>query len=62
MIVYNVLFNNDTESQVQFNNKLLQEMMKWMNFPFSKFQPPVGETNKREEEHDEEEEGNDEDD
>ena len=51
-----------TESQVQFNNKLLQEMMKRMNFQLLEFQPPAGDTNKREQERDEEEEGDDEED
>ena len=30
-----------TETQVQFNNKLLQEMMKRMNFQIPDFQPPI---------------------
>ena len=51
-----------TESQVQFSNKLLQEMMKWMNFRLPEFQPPTWHTNQREEEHDEEEEGDNEED
>ena len=51
-----------TDSQIQFNNKLLQEVMKRMNFQLPKFQSLAGDTNQREEEHDEEEEGDDEDD
>ena len=51
-----------TESQVQLNNKLLQEMMKRMNFQLPEFQPPAKDTNQREEDHDEENEGDDEDD
>ena len=43
-----------TESQVQFNNKLLQEMMKRMNFQLPEFQPLARDANQRDEEHDEE--------
>ena len=50
-----------TESQVQFNNNLLQEVMKRMNFQLPEFQLLARATNQREEEHDEEEEGDDED-
>ena len=49
-----------TETQVQFNNKLLQEMMKRMNFEIPDFQPPIGDTVEREEEGDDQDNEDDE--
>ena len=49
-----------TETQVQFNNKLLQEMMKRMNFQIPDFQPPIGDTANREEDGDDQDNEDDE--
>ena len=49
-----------TETQVQFNNKLLQEMMKRMNFQIPNFQPPIGDTADRGKDGDEQDNEDDE--
>ena len=49
-----------TENQVQFNNKLLQEMMKQINFQILDFQTPIGDTAQGEEVVDEQEDEDDE--
>ena len=49
-----------TETQVQFNNKLLQEMMKRMNFQIPDFQPPIEDTADGEEDGDEQDNDDDE--